>query len=114
MPLGIEAAGELLEHGQLRGDGALRGAQGRQLGEDGLAAVVDAVLEADPQALLGHVGGGQGGGLVGGDGLGVGRVRAAPRDEGEEAGPLQGQRDLHVVLGVREGGHAEARARGVR
>lgn len=102
---GVEAAGEALEVVQVGVDGALGGRYGPHLAQDG---GVVAVLEADPEALVGDVGRRQRLGLVGGDGGRVGRPIAAARDEGQEARAVHGQGHAEVVLGVGDRGYAQA------
>lgn len=90
-------------------DGSLRLSDHADTLEDGL---VVPVLEADPEAAGGHVGGGDG--FRGLGHLLRGRGRAAAAVEGgEEACALQGEGEVEVVLGVYDGGHAEAGAGGI-
>lgn len=90
-------------------DGSLRLSDHADTLEDGL---VVPVLEADPEAAGCHVGGGDGfrglGHLLRGRGRG-----AAAVEGGEEACALQGEGEVEVVLGVYDGGHAEAGAGGI-
>lgn len=83
-----EAAGEALEGGQLGGDAALGGGDGGHLAHDGGVA---AVLEADPEALLGDVGARERLGLERRHRRRVRRVLAAARHEGQEARAVHGQ-----------------------
>lgn len=68
----IETPRKALQLRQLSGDGPLGRSYRANRSHDGLAARGSVVLEADPQALAGDVGGRQGLGLEGRDGSGIG------------------------------------------
>lgn len=87
----------------------------RGLGDHGQAAedgLVVPVLEPQPETARGDVGRGDGFRVVE-EVFGRGRGRAAAVEGGDEAGAVEGEGEVEVLLCVCDGGHAQACAGGV-